>query len=199
MGRPRAEDVTTSTRQRLLEAAEQEFAEVGFEAAKLAAIAARAGIRRPSLLYHFKTKEDLYAATVERAFSQLGVALAASMAAAGDFEARVLATVANYARFVADNPDVARIVLRETVHGVGPGGDIVLRQLVPLVDAVEHFVDTQGQGSVPEGTPVRAAILTIASALLVRSAAGALREPLWRDDDDHAQALGRALFLGGPR
>ena len=99
---------------------------------------------------------------------------------------------------LADNPDVARIVLRETLQGLGPGGEIVLRQIVPLVDAVEQFVATQGQGSVPPGTPVRAAILAIASALLVRSAAGALREPLWRDDDDHARALGRALFLGGP-
>src|SRR5688500_8499676 len=108
MGRPRAEEVTTSTRDRLLEAAEQEFADVGFEAAKLADIAARAGIRRPSLLYHFKTKEDLYGATVERAFTQLGVALQATMSAAGDFEARLLATVAGYARFVADHPNVAR-------------------------------------------------------------------------------------------
>jgi AcrR family transcriptional regulator len=196
MGRPRAEEVTTSTRDRLLEAAEQEFADVGFEAAKLADIAARAGIRRPSLLYHFKTKEDLYAATVERAFTQLGVALQATMSAAGDFEARLLATVAGYARFVADHPNVARIVLRETLHGLGPGAEIVLRQMVPIVDAVEDFVCTQGQRA-PGTPPVRAAILALASALIVRSAAGGLREPLWRDEDDHAHALGRALFFGG--
>lgn len=195
MGRPRAEEVTTSTRDRLLEAAEQEFADVGFEAAKLADIAARAGIRRPSLLYHFKTKEDLYAATVEQAFSQLGVALQATMSAAGDFEARLLATVAGYARFVADHPNVARIVLRETLHGLGPGGEIVLQQIVPILDAVEDFIRTQGKP--PTHVPVRAAILTLASALIVRSAAGGLREPLWRDEDDHAHALGRALFLGG--
>jgi AcrR family transcriptional regulator len=199
MGRPRAEDVTTATRQRLLQAAEQEFAEVGFEAARLADIAARAGIRRPSLLYHFKTKEDLYAATVQRAFSRLGAALQATMQSAGDFEARLVATVHGYARFVADNPDVARIVLRETLHGLGPGAAIVLRQIVPLVDAVEIFVVTQGKGSISAGLPARAAILAIASALIVRSAAGPLRQPLWGDDDDHADALGRALFLGGVR
>ena len=195
MGRPRADEVTTSTRKRLLEAAEQEFADVGFEAAKLADIAARAGIRRPSLLYHFKTKEDLYAATVEQAFSRLGAALQATMQAAGDFEARMLATVAGYARFVEGNENVARIVLRETLHGLGPGGEIVLRYIVPIVDAVEHFVRTQGRGK--GGPDVRAAILALASALLVRSAAGTLRAPLWRDDRDHAEALGRALFLGG--
>jgi AcrR family transcriptional regulator len=196
MGRPRAEEVTTSTRDRLLEAAEQEFADVGFEAAKLADIAARAGIRRPSLLYHFKTKEDLYAATVEQAFTRLGVALQATMSAAGDFEARLLATVRGYARFVADHPNVARIVLRETLHGLGPGAEIVLRQIVPIVDAVEDFVRTRGKAptNVP---PVRAAILALASALIVRSAASGLREPLWRDEADHADALGRALFLGG--
>ncbi len=199
MGRPRAEENTTSTRQRLLEAAEQEFAEVGFEAAKLADIAARAGIRRPSLLYHFKTKEELYAATVEQAFSRLGAALRATMQAAGDFEARLTATIAGYARFVDDNPNVARLVLRETLHGLGPGGEIVLRQVVPIVDAVEHFVHTEGGRRDGRNPTVRAAILTLATALLVRSAAGTLRDPLWRDENHHAEALGRALFLGDAR
>jgi hypothetical protein len=87
-------------------------------------------------------------------------------------------------------------VLRETLHGLGPGAEIVLRQIVPIVDAVEDFVRTQGNppAHVP---PVRAAILALASALIVRSAAAGLREPLWRDEHDHAHALGRALFLGG--
>jgi AcrR family transcriptional regulator len=198
MGRPRADEVTISTPERLLEAAEHEFAEAGFKAAKLADIAARAGITRPSLLYHFKTKEDLYAATVRGAFGQLGMALMATMQAAGDFETRLMATVVGYARFIADNPRVARIVVRELLDGQGPGAELLLEQVVPLLDAVERFAQTEGGDRIPAGTPVRAAILCLASDLILRAAAEHLRAPLWRDEADHAAALGRALFLGGP-
>ncbi|MBC8069692.1 MAG: helix-turn-helix transcriptional regulator, partial [Deltaproteobacteria bacterium] len=56
MGRPPVSSVITATPERILEAARAEFAAVGFAQAKLADIAARAGITRPSLLYHFGTK-----------------------------------------------------------------------------------------------------------------------------------------------
>lgn len=194
MGRPPASANTTATPERILDAARAEFAACGFAQAKLADIAARAGITRPSLLYHFATKEELYARAVERCFGHLGDALARAISQAAPFVDRLRATLDAYLEFVESEPDVARIVLRELVDGVGPGAEILLHQVAPLVDLVERFVRVQGQGIVRADLPVRAAILQITTDGLVRAAAGPLRTPLW-GPGDHARALAERLLL----
>ena len=72
MGRPRATTQTVETAQRLLSAAEQEFGSKGFDRARLADIANIAGISRPSLLYHYNSKDALYAAVFDRPFNVWG-------------------------------------------------------------------------------------------------------------------------------
>ena len=71
MGRPPASRFEIDTPTRILDAAEHAFAIAGLAGARLADIAGAAGIRRPSLLYHFSSKERLYGAVVERAFAVL--------------------------------------------------------------------------------------------------------------------------------
>jgi len=177
-----------------LDAARAEFAAAGFGPATLADIAARAGITRPSLLYHFATKEELYARAVERCFGNLAAALTATISQPAPFVDRLRATLDRYLEFIEAEPDVARIVLREVLDGTGPGAAILLEQVVPLVDLVERFVCAQGQGIVRAGLPVRAALLQIVTDGLVRVAAGELRGPLW-GPGDHARALAERLLL----
>ncbi len=172
MGRPLASSVLTATPERFLEAARDEFAAVGFAQAKLADIAARAGITRPSLLYHFGSKEELYRDGGAELLRPPG-----DRARRGDDDLRRLlrtaaATHARYSEFIAGDPDVARIVLRELLDGTGPGAEIVMHQIAPLVAQVERFVYAQGRAHLPPGVPVRAAIMQVATDVLVRAAAG---------------------------
>ncbi len=197
MGRPPASANTTATPERILDAARAEFAAVGFAQAKLADIAARAGITRPSLLYHFATKEELYPRAVERCFASLADALSPTISQPAPSVDRLRATLDRYLEFVEAEPDVARIVLRELVDGAGPGAEILLHQVAPLVDLVERFVRAQGEGIVRAALPVRAAILQIATDGMVRAAAGELRVPLW-GPGDHARALAERLLLEAP-
>lgn len=197
MGRPRAGANPTATPERLLQAAEIAFSAVGYGAAKLADIAQRAGIRRPSLLYHFRSKEDLYAATVSRAFARLRRALGEAMESEGDFETRLMQTIERYVEFVHGEPELSRLVLRELLDGHGPGQKILLREIVPLVDAVERFIRTQGKDVVHPQVPVRAAVLMLASDVFLRSATGPLKQHLW-GDEDHAKTLARVLLLREP-
>lgn len=55
------------TRERILDAAEQLFAELAFEGTTLREIAALVGIREPSLYTHFAGKDAIYAAVIDRA------------------------------------------------------------------------------------------------------------------------------------
>jgi AcrR family transcriptional regulator len=52
------------TRERLLEAAGEVFAQKGFLAASVGEITERAGANRAAVNYHYRTKEDLYVAAV---------------------------------------------------------------------------------------------------------------------------------------
>ncbi|MCA9700932.1 MAG: TetR/AcrR family transcriptional regulator [Myxococcales bacterium] len=194
-----------STPERILAAAEREFAAVGFAPARLADIAARAGIRRPSLLYHFPSKEVLYRAVVERAFDQLGAALTRSMNIEGSFADRVDAVVREFARFLDERPSLAPIIIREIIddpdHGDDPsrrggahGQVILLERVVPLLDLIEQFIRSGGGELLRPGLAVRAVIVEIAANLLMRSAAGRLRTPLWGPEDPalvHAHLLSR--------
>lgn len=194
MGRPPANAALAATPERLLDAAEHVFAQQGLRGARLEDIAASAGIRRPSLLYHYASKDELYAAVVRRIFEHLGAELLRAMAGPPDFRARFDAVVATYAGFLAGHPGHARILVWELLDGQGPGRVILLDQVVPLLDLVERFVRIEGRGEIREGLPVRAAILQVAADIVLRSAAAEFKAPLW-GDTDHTRALARALFF----
>ena len=64
-----------ATRERILDAALDLFADRSFEGATTREIAARAGVSQPSLNYHFRTKDELWQAAVDRLFAELDAAL----------------------------------------------------------------------------------------------------------------------------
>lgn len=197
MGRPPAGSAQTATPERVLDAAEQAFAQHGLRGARLEDIAAAAGIRRPSLLYHYPSKDLLYAAVVRRAFAELGAALTRAMTGPAEFVARFDAVVGCFARFLAEHPAHARIMVWELLDGQGPGRAILLDEVVPLLDLVERFIQIEGRAEIRPGLPVRAAIVQVASDIVLRSAAAEFKTALW-GDTDHTRELARALFFDNP-
>lgn len=59
------------TRLAILNAALAEFAENGFDAASIRTIANRTGLQHPLITYHFRSKDILWRATAEYAFSRI--------------------------------------------------------------------------------------------------------------------------------
>ena len=195
MARPRHNQNAVATTERILEAAEIEFATHGF-AARLSDISARAGIRRPSLLYHFGNKEDLYRAVVQRTFADLGEALLNGRSVPGDFVVRLQSMTRTFTAHLDRNQNAARIIVHEIIAPEGPGQALLLEQVTPLMDAIELWIQTAGCDHIRPGIPVRLAVLQLASDVVLRNASGALRPALWIGHDDHTTwALARVTLL----
>lgn len=194
MGRPRLDSIDIATPERLLGAAELVFAAKGLEGSALADIAARAGISRPALLYHFDTKETLYAAVVGRAFSSLAEILTSAMSATGTFRERVRAIVEGFLTYVSVHPALARIIVRELTNEAGPGRALLVSQGAPLVDAVVSFMEREGRAELRRGVDVRAALMLTVSDVFMRSAAGDVRGAFW-GDGEHTWPLAESLML----
>ena len=196
MGRPRAKEQEVRTSQRLLEAAELEFGRKGFDRARLADIAKHAGISRPSLLYHYKSKDELYAAVVRTAFQRLGTTLVQALSGDGEFFQRIERTVELFDGFLAEHKFMATMFLRELVDGHGPGRDLLTAAGVPILDKVEEYAKAEGYHFVRGDVPIRVALMQIISGMIVHSAAGNLRQPLWGQNDNYAGHLARLLIKG---
>ena len=63
---PSRNDGFTDKQQRILDAASEEFFEKGYTGARLDRVAARLGVTKPFIYYHFKNKADLLAAVCGR-------------------------------------------------------------------------------------------------------------------------------------
>ncbi len=194
MPRPRARAGLRPTRERLLDAAEAEFAARGFAAARLEDVARRAGLRRPSLLHHFASKQALYAAVLERAVAALAAGLTAAMSAQGAFPRRLDALVLAFRRFLDARPALAPLIVRELVASGGPGRLLLLREVAPLLAQVERYLRRAGRGRLTPGLSVRAALMQTCGDLLLRASAGDLRAALWGPGEP-SRRLARALFL----
>jgi TetR/AcrR family transcriptional regulator len=100
------------TRAEIVAAAERHFAERGFEATRLDDIADDVGIRRAAIFYHFGDKQDLYREVLEEVFGDLGRGLPAG----GSAVERIEAALTSWIDFVAERPNVARLILREAAN-----------------------------------------------------------------------------------
>lgn len=99
---------------RILQEATRLFAAQGYDGTSIQQIAAAAGITRPTLVYHFTSKEGLRDAVLGRIFAHWTAELPRLLAAKGKGP-RVDALLANLVGFFRAEPALARLVLREAL------------------------------------------------------------------------------------
>jgi AcrR family transcriptional regulator len=194
LARPKKNSNLVSTDIRILVAAEQAFGQNGFVRTRLEDIAKSAGIRRPSLLYHFSTKEELYFTVVRSMFDDLKKTLLGAMGK-GTYSEQIIRLASEFIFFVDNRPSFAATLLREMIDGNGPAHDILKTEIVPVLDMLEQYIKIQGQDRLPEGVSIRAAILQLSSDVLLRTASGNLREELW-GEECAILPLVRQMFIG---
>jgi AcrR family transcriptional regulator len=107
-----------SRRQAILDAAEAIFAESGYDRARLEDVAGRVGIRRASLLYHFRDKTTLYAAVLDSLADDLAARYHRVLAQDAPPGVRLEQTVDEWLDVITSRPALIRIMLRELADGV---------------------------------------------------------------------------------
>ncbi len=101
-----------ATRQSILDAAEQVFADLGFATARLEDVAQAVGIRRPSIVYYFAGKQELYDAVEAEIFASMHEAALGRVADATAPLDRLFALFDAWLDFLVARPTAARIILR---------------------------------------------------------------------------------------
>src|SRR3954449_8141947 len=161
-----------ASQERILEAARGEFALHGYSA-RLQDIAERAGLTHPTLLYHFGSKEGLYAAVIEQAM--LDWAAMTSLAIAdgkAGFE-RVASLVDAGFAFFATHHDFVVIWRREAIEGGGRLEQAMADHMRPFFShAVEFLRQEIAAGRLREHDPVELMQLTYGAVMSFFSDAG---------------------------
>jgi AcrR family transcriptional regulator len=123
-----------------LNAALRLFAAHGFDGTSVQMVADAVGVAKPSLLHHFPSKEALRTAVLRQMMEHwtglLPKLLLAASAAEGRFEAVTEALVS----FFLDDPDRARMLIREALDRPKETRDLLTKYVRPWTSSIAAYV-----------------------------------------------------------
>src|ERR1700680_1391132 len=156
--RKRAEQQrSVETRPPILDAAIAEFAQRGFEAASIRAIADRLGLQHPLITYHYRSKDILWRAAAEHAFAQIRSEWDISTPEESDLSAlaRLRQEYKILFRYTVAFPEFHRFMRQEALTNNPRLRWVAETVLAPLLGRLlPQIIEAQKQGLLPAVDPI---------------------------------------------
>jgi AcrR family transcriptional regulator len=156
---------SSSTSDRILDAALASFASRGYEATSLDAVAKELELTKQSILYWFPSKDALLEAVIARSANDLSTALETALQRAGEGWDRVEAVVRSVFRLAARQPDLLGL-LREVGRLGPPAATQMTLALEPLVQRASSFLEAEMAAGAMRRSDPRLLLLAIYSTVI---------------------------------
>jgi AcrR family transcriptional regulator len=167
-------------RERLLAAMTDAVTELGYNTLTVQSVLARAGISRPTFYEQFEDKEDCFLAAFDASAERLSKRVEAAVEAASpSWRDQIRAGLAELLRFIADEPEEARMVIVEARASSARG----LRRRDQLLDHFAACIDALVREDLDEAPSA------IAAAGVVGGIESVLYARLQRGETDDLGAL----------
>jgi AcrR family transcriptional regulator len=105
------ENSTSTTEERILEAAKKVFHCKGFDGARMQEIADEAGVNKSLVHYYYRNKDNIFQAVFEDAFSKLITKLNEIFYSDLDFKSKITIFVSYYVSFLSENSYIPLFIL----------------------------------------------------------------------------------------
>jgi len=150
-------------RTHILKVATRRFARQGFDSTSLQEIADEVGVKKPSLLHHFPSKNELLRGVLDVLFEHWTEVLPRLLEAVTSGRARFFEAInAELITFFSDDPDRARLVVRELLDRPAQMQGRLAQTLTPWVTLIADYIrKSQATGQVAEGVDPEAYILHV--------------------------------------
>lgn len=136
----RKERNAAATRQRLLDAAEHEFAARGFPGARLREIADAASVQ-PALIHHyFDDKQGLYRAVLDRALAPTSTLSWSILESTNDLAGLVRGFVSMLVDYYAEHQALLAMLRHEAADGSPVWKEVTRERMLPILEAVRLFL-----------------------------------------------------------
>lgn len=138
----------------ILQEATRLFADHGYDGTSLQEIADAVGIRKPSLLYHFPSKQDLRQAVLEQLLARWNDVLP-SLLQGATREERFDVVMAEMLSFFRADPDRARLLIREVLDRPQDMTDQLAGYIRPWLEVVVDYIrrDQEAGNIHPDADP----------------------------------------------
>jgi AcrR family transcriptional regulator len=132
------------TRERVLKAALEAFAEQGFAGTSMRDIARTARIRSPSLYHYFPSKESLYEAVQQRMAEEMCEVIVSAMSRSHDLPSMARETVGRLFDFLLANRAYVQLGFHHRLDGGAPFDRRITDRWLGLMDGLMRPAELQG-------------------------------------------------------